>query len=51
MLQTISLPISLENKNIYMMALFFTFVVSALAYYMLTDFCNEMSQFEFQPDQ
>ena len=49
--QKISLPISLENRKIYLMALMFTFIVSALAYYMLIEFCNEMSQFEFQPDQ
>lgn len=46
-LQSISLPMALENKKIYYLSLMFTLIVSALAYYMLIDFCNEMSQFEF----
>ena len=47
----ISLPSTLLTQKVYFVALVLTFVVSAFAYYVLYEFCDEMSQFEFQPDQ
>lgn len=36
---------------VYHLSLVFTLIVSALAYWFLYEFSNEMAQFEFQPDQ
>ena len=47
----ISLPLALLHENTYIAALIFTFISSMIAYYFLFNFCQEMSQFEFQPDQ
>lgn len=50
-LTSISLPYNLFQPGVYHSALVLTGMLSALAYYFLFIFCNEMTQFEFQPDQ
>ena len=48
--QMVSLPVTLHSPKVYYLALAFTFMISAVAYAMLYDFCSVMSKFEFQPD-
>lgn len=47
----VSLPSTMITQKVYYVALAATFIISAVAYYLLYGFCEEMSRFEFQPDQ
>lgn len=47
MLDSISLPSTMSTQSVYLVALVATFVISAVAFYTLYSFCEEMSQFEF----
>ena len=47
----ISLPSTMLTQKVYYIALGGSFVISIVAFVILYGFCEEMSQFEFQPDQ
>ena len=49
--ELVSLTSTLNYQNIYTFSLIMTFVISTIAYCFLINFCNELSQFDFQPDQ
>lgn len=50
-LDVLTLADSIKNKQIIWLVVLFTFQFSIVAYYMVYKFCQQMSSFEFQPNQ
>jgi len=45
------LAYSINDKMVYYASMIMTIFTTILAYFFLFDFCEEMTKFEFQPDQ